>query len=82
MFSLDLARAKFNVAVIVGSEIKTSIGDVTGLFLSREITSSDVFEVIDEIRKQDDWFLFLILLKVINLKNCALMLIKLICLNS
>ena len=44
---------KLDVAVIVGSEIKTNMGDVIGLFLSQEITSSDIFEVIDEIRRQD-----------------------------
>ena len=38
--------------VIVGAEIKTEKGEVTGLFLSEEIRSRRFREVIDEIRAQ------------------------------
>ena len=38
--------------VIVGSEISTEIGDITGLFLSEEIKSRNSMEVIEEIKKQ------------------------------
>jgi len=38
--------------VIVGSEISTEVGDITGLFLSEEIKSRNSMEVIEEIKKQ------------------------------
>jgi len=38
--------------VIVGAEIKTSIGDVTGIFLKEEITSKNYSDVIAEIKRQ------------------------------
>jgi predicted metal-dependent phosphoesterase TrpH len=38
--------------VIVGSEINTEIGDITGLFLKEEIKSRNSMEVIEEIKKQ------------------------------
>lgn len=38
--------------VIVGSEISTEIGDITGLFLSEEIKSRNSMGVIEEIKKQ------------------------------
>jgi predicted metal-dependent phosphoesterase TrpH len=44
---------KSTVAVIIGAEIKTNIGDIIGLFLNHEIASNNIFEVIAEIRKQD-----------------------------
>jgi predicted metal-dependent phosphoesterase TrpH len=39
-------------AVIVGSEVKTDVGDIIGLFLHQEIKSRNYLEVIDEIRDQ------------------------------
>ncbi|MFC1937209.1 PHP domain-containing protein [Chloroflexota bacterium] len=39
--------------IIVGAEIMTDKGEVTGLFLSREITSRHLEDVIAEIREQD-----------------------------
>lgn len=41
------------VAVIPGMEIKTDVGDVTGLFLDEEVRSRSFFDVVDEIRDQD-----------------------------
>ncbi len=41
-----------NFSVIVGAEIKTDLGEITGLFLSREIKSRKFHEVIDEIKSQ------------------------------
>ncbi len=38
--------------VIVGSEISTEIGDITGLFLNEEIKSRNSMEVIEEIKEQ------------------------------
>jgi predicted metal-dependent phosphoesterase TrpH len=45
-------QAPSGVFIIVGSEIKTTIGEIIGLFLKEEISSSDPLEVIDEIRAQ------------------------------
>jgi hypothetical protein len=41
-----------NFDIIVGTEIKTEIGDIMGLFLNEEITIRNLDEVIDEIRSQ------------------------------
>jgi predicted metal-dependent phosphoesterase TrpH len=41
-----------NFLVIPGAEIKTSIGDVTGLFLKEEIVSRNFHDVVTEIRNQ------------------------------
>lgn len=38
--------------VIIGSEIKTDIGEITGLFITEEIKCGDPFEVVDEIKSQ------------------------------
>ena len=38
--------------VIVGSEISTEVGDITGLFLNEEIKSKNSMEVIEEIKEQ------------------------------
>jgi predicted metal-dependent phosphoesterase TrpH len=38
--------------VIIGAEIKTSIGDVTGIFLKEEITARNYSDVIAEIKRQ------------------------------
>jgi len=42
-----------DLEVIVGSEIGTERGEVIGLFLSEEIISHRLMEVVDEIREQD-----------------------------
>lgn len=42
-----------NFKVIVGAEIKTNAGDITGIFLAREIKSRELKEVIREIREQN-----------------------------
>ncbi|TQD27257.1 PHP domain-containing protein [Methanolobus vulcani] len=39
--------------VIIGSEIKTNLGDVIGLFLSDEIVSRNFEDVLDEIHNQN-----------------------------
>lgn len=41
-----------DLEVIVGAEIKTSIGDVTGLFLKEEIEARDFQDVVAAIKKQ------------------------------
>lgn len=38
--------------VIIGAEVMTDRGEITGLFLSQEIESRDFLEVIDEIKEQ------------------------------
>ena len=43
----------YGIFVIKGMEIKTELGDVIGLFLQEEITSSDFETVVREIREQD-----------------------------
>ena len=44
---------KLDIIVVRGMEIKTDMGDVTGLFLNEEIKSRSFFKVVDEIRGQD-----------------------------
>lgn len=39
--------------IIIGTEIKTEIGDIIGLFLNEEIRSRGIWCVIDEIRDQN-----------------------------
>lgn len=39
--------------VITGSEVRTDKGEVIGYFLNEEIESTELFEVIDEIKAQD-----------------------------
>lgn len=46
-------KAPKDFLVIVGSEIKTNKGDLTGLFLRKEIESRDFKEVVGEIKSQD-----------------------------
>ena len=41
-----------DLEVIVGAEIKTDIGDITGIFLKEEITSYHYADVIQEIKNQ------------------------------
>lgn len=51
--ALEVAKqAPSELHVIVGSEIKTTLGEILGLFLKEEISSSNPIEVIDEIRAQ------------------------------
>lgn len=45
-------EAQFPVKVIVGSEIKTDIGDVTGIFLKEEIARGNYLDVIRNIKNQ------------------------------
>ena len=42
-----------NFTVIVGAEIATDAGDITGIFLTKEIEAREVNEVIREIRAQN-----------------------------
>jgi len=44
---------KFDIEVIIGSEVKTDIGDVTGIFLKEEIEPGPYLEVIEKIKKQN-----------------------------
>ena len=39
--------------IIVGTEVKTEIGDILGLFLNREIKSRNSLEVLEEIKSQN-----------------------------
>lgn len=41
-----------DLKVIVGAEIKTNIGDVTGIFLKKEIISRNYLDVVAEIKAQ------------------------------
>lgn len=46
-------ESNYKVKVIVGSEIKTDIGDVTGIFLKEEIKQGPYLEVIQQIKNQN-----------------------------
>lgn len=48
----------YNIEVIVGSEVKTDIGDIIGLFLTKEINSNMWLDVIKEIKAQNGLVLF------------------------
>jgi predicted metal-dependent phosphoesterase TrpH len=52
--ALEVARINKDpeFVVIVGAEIATNAGDITGIFLHKEIQSREVNAVIDEIRAQ------------------------------
>lgn len=41
-----------DLKVIVGAEIKTDIGDITGIFLKKEIISRNYLDVVNEIKAQ------------------------------
>jgi hypothetical protein len=41
-----------DILVVVGAEIHTDLGDIIGLFLTEDIKSREIGEVIDEIRSQ------------------------------
>ncbi|MEO5644705.1 MAG: PHP domain-containing protein [Bacteroidia bacterium] len=41
-----------DLQVIVGAEIKTDVGDITGIFLKEEVTARKQSEVIAEIKRQ------------------------------
>ena len=42
-----------NFQVIVGAEIATNVGDITGIFLTKEIQSRNFETVVEEIKKQN-----------------------------
>lgn len=42
-----------DLVVIPGTEVKTDIGDVIGLFIEEKIKSRDFFNVVDEIKDQN-----------------------------
>lgn len=50
--ALKAKAIKSKVDVVIGSEVRTQIGDVIGFCISEEIKSRDFLEVIDEIRAQ------------------------------
>jgi predicted metal-dependent phosphoesterase TrpH len=45
-------KSKLELVVVPGEEVKTSAGDVLGLFLNEEILTRDAFEAIDLIKQQ------------------------------
>lgn len=47
----NLNRDK-SLKVFVGSEVKTSVGDITGINLKAEITATNFSEVVQQIKKQ------------------------------
>ena len=49
---VDRHNTNLGLKIIVGAEIYTSVGDITGIFLHKEIVSRDFNDVIDEIRAQ------------------------------
>ena len=48
-----LQHAGSDLHVIVGSEIRTDMGEMIGLFLNEEVKSTDPLEVIDIVKSQD-----------------------------
>jgi len=42
-----------NFEVIIGTEVDTDVGDVLCYYLNSKIKSSNFYEVVDEVRKQD-----------------------------
>ena len=52
VFRPFLRTVSKDVIIIRGSEVKTEVGDITGLFLTEGIKSNTSFRVIDEIRDQ------------------------------
>ncbi|MGQ4912138.1 MAG: PHP domain-containing protein [Candidatus Thorarchaeota archaeon] len=44
---------RLDITVLVGAEIKTEVGDVSGLFLNEEIRSREFHDVINDIAAQD-----------------------------
>jgi predicted metal-dependent phosphoesterase TrpH len=50
---LNAKKIKSDIVTIIGSEVKTEIGDLIGLFLNEEIKSCGIWDVIEEIRDQD-----------------------------
>jgi len=51
--ALDASKLNNSIYIIIGSEIKTEIGDIICLFLNEEITYKSFDEVVDEIKSQD-----------------------------
>jgi predicted metal-dependent phosphoesterase TrpH len=45
-------NTNLKLKIIVGAEIYTNVGDITGIFLHKEIVSRDFIDVIDEIKAQ------------------------------
>ncbi|MEO8664944.1 MAG: PHP domain-containing protein [Ignavibacteria bacterium] len=48
----ESANKDKNFKIIVGAEIATDVGDITGIFLKEEIRSRKFSEVIEEIKRQ------------------------------
>jgi predicted metal-dependent phosphoesterase TrpH len=46
-----------NFQIIIGEEVRTSVGDLIGLFLSEEIKKKNIFEVIDEVKAQEGFII-------------------------
>jgi len=42
-----------DITIVRGMEIKTDMGDITGLFLNEEVNSRGFFDVVNEIKEQD-----------------------------
>ena len=51
--AIEASKIDENIQIIIGSEIKTDMGDIIGLFLNDEIDSRRFDDVVDEIRDQD-----------------------------
>ena len=47
------AAQEVNIIVIPGIEVRTEIGDIIGLFLTKEITSRDFKKTVEEVRGQN-----------------------------
>lgn len=49
----EIAKKKYPELILIkGEEIETEFGDITGLFLKKEIRSRKFFDVVKEIKKQ------------------------------
>lgn len=55
--AIETSKIDKNIEIIIGSEIKTDIGDIIGLFLNEDIKSATFDCVIDEIREQDGFII-------------------------
>lgn len=51
--ALKTKKISKHLIIIVGSEIKTSRGEVIGLFLNDDVRGGDFHEVVDQVRSQD-----------------------------
>ena len=43
-------NTNLDLKIIIGAEIYTNVGDITGIFLHKEIVSRDFNDVIDEMK--------------------------------